>query len=136
MNPSNSEERTMKTAHDLVAAAKTQIREITPAEAEQAISEADIVIDVREPEEYHQGHIPGSVNIPRGLLEFRVSSTPELEPRDLAIVLYCKSNGRGALAAKTLKDMGYINVETIAGGIDAWIAEHKPVATPQPLNYD
>lgn len=126
----------MKTAHDLVSEAKKQIHETPPAEAEQGIKDADILINVREPEEYHQGHIPGAINIPRGLLEFKLSSTQTLEPRDLAIVLYCQSNGRGALAAKSLQDMGYLNIQTIAGGFDAWTAEHRPVAIPAPLNYD
>lgn len=126
----------MKTAHDLVAEAKSQTEEMSPSEAEKLIKSADFVIDVREPEEYHQGHVPGAINIPRGVLEFRMASTPELDERDRSIVLYCKSNGRGALAAKSLKEMGYLNVTTIAGGIDAWTAENKPLVTPRELDFD
>lgn len=66
----------MKSALDFVAEAKQHIDEITIAEADQGIRDADVVIDVREPEEFHQGHIPGAINIPRGLLEFKLSSTP------------------------------------------------------------
>lgn len=126
----------MKSAHDLVTEAKQHIEELSMQSVEQAIRDADIVIDVREPEEYHQGHIPGAINIPRGILEFKVSSTPELESRDLHIVLYCKTSGRGALAAKSLRDMGYLNVKSIAGGSDAWIEAGKPIAQPQKIDFD
>jgi rhodanese-related sulfurtransferase len=126
----------MKTAHDLVTEAKQHITEITADEAEVEMKNADIVIDIREPEEFHQGHIPGAVNIPRGLLEFRLSSAPEFENREMDIVLYCKSNGRGALAAKSLKEMGYLQVKTIAGGMDAWTAAEKPIAVPRELDFD
>jgi rhodanese-related sulfurtransferase len=126
----------MKTAHDLVTEAKSLIEAISPSEAEHLIKSADFVIDVREADEYHQGHVPGAINIPRGVLEFRMSSTPELEERDRNIVLYCTSNGRGALAAKSLKEMGYLNVKTIAGGIDAWTAEKKPLVTPRELDFE
>ena len=126
----------MKTAHDLVAEAKQQVIEITPEEAEQTIVGADAVIDVREADEYAQGHIPGAINIPRGLLEFRLSSTPELESRDLSIVIYCKTSGRGALAAKSLGDMGYLNIKSIAGGYDAWCQSGKAVTEAQALDFD
>lgn len=126
----------MKTVHDLVAEARQHINEISPSEAEQAIRDADILIDIREPEEYHQGHIPGAVNIPRGVLEFKLDSSSETESRDTDIVLYCKTNGRGALAARNLEEMGYLNVKTIAGGIDAWTAENKPLAQPKELDFD
>lgn len=69
-------------------------------------------------------------NIPRGILEFRLSSTPELAIRDLKIILYCKTSGRAALSALALGEMGYVNVSSIAGGFDAWVAEAKAVATP------
>lgn len=89
----------MKTAHDLVAAAKTRIHEIDLQEADAAIKAADVVIDVREADEFHAGHIPGAINIPRGLLEFKLSNEPELAQRDQKLVLYCKNSGRAALAA-------------------------------------
>ena len=126
----------MKSAHDLVAAAKQNIEEVSVPEAESAIRDADVLIDVREADEFHQGHIPGAINIPRGMLEFRCSSAPELEARDLNIVLYCKSSGRGALAAQSLKEMGYLNVKSIAGGIDAWSEAGKAVVQPQEPDYD
>ena len=120
----------MKTAHDLVAAAKTRVQEISPEAAEQAIRDADVLIDVRETDEFSAGHIPGAVHMSRGMLEFKLSSTPELTSRDIRIVLYCKTSGRAALAACALHDMGYLNVQSIAGGFDAWAAAGKPVARP------
>ena len=81
----------MKTAHDLVAAAKSGIKEVELADATQAIQDADVLLDVREADEYANGHIPGAVHISRGLLEFKLSNDPDLSGRDLKIVLYCKN---------------------------------------------
>jgi rhodanese-related sulfurtransferase len=126
----------MKTANDLVAAAKTRIHEIDLQNADTAISEADVLIDVREADEFHAGHIPGAINIPRGLLEFKLSNQPEMGPRDQKLVLYCKTSGRAALAACSLKDMGYLQVLSIEGGFDAWSAAGKAIDIPQPPAND
>ena len=126
----------MKTAHDLVAAARARTAEISPAAASTSLLDADLVLDVREPDEYATGHLPGAVNIPRGLLEFKLSGMPAYEPRDLKIVLYCKTGGRAALAACTLHEMGYVSVQSVAGGIDAWVAQGGQVARPAPLSFD
>ena len=120
----------MKTAHDLVTSAKALTREVPVTQAEEVIRNADVLIDVREAEEFASGHIPGAVHASRGMLEFKLSSTPELGSRDLKIVLYCKTSGRAALAARSLRDMGYLSVTSIAGGYDAWVAAGKPVAKP------
>ncbi|MEJ7137243.1 rhodanese-like domain-containing protein [Amphibiibacter pelophylacis] len=121
----------MKTALDLVAQAKTRIREISVSEAPDALRAADVILDVREADEYAAGHLPGAILVPRGVLEFRLSATPELSRRDLAIMLYCKTSGRAALAACALQDMGYLNVSSIAGGFDAWAAAGQDVVKPQ-----
>ena len=126
----------MKTAHDLVAAAKTRVQEITIADADQAIREADLLLDVREADEYAAGHLSGAVHISRGMLEFKFSGDPELQPRDLKIVLYCKTSGRAALSAVALHEMGYLNVQSLAGGFDAWVAAGKPVVKPQPPSFE
>ncbi|MNW06539.1 putative adenylyltransferase/sulfurtransferase MoeZ [compost metagenome] len=89
-----------------------------------------MLLDVREADEFHAGHIPGAVSIPRGVLEFKLSNTPELTSRDLNIVLYCKTSGRAALAACALHDMGYLQVQSIEGGFDAWNAAGKTMVTP------
>lgn len=126
----------MKTAHDLVVAAKARCREVALSEAQAALAEADLVLDVREPDEFAAGHVPGAINVPRGLLEFKVSAMPDWARPDLAVVLYCRSGGRAALAACTLLDMGYENVLSIAGGYDAWVAAALPVVQPAPLSFE
>ena len=126
----------MKTAHDLVTAAKAKIQEIPLAEAEDAIRGADVLMDVREADEYAQGHLPGAIHISRGLLEFKLSSTPSMASRDLNIVLYCKTSGRAALAASVMHDMGYLNVKSIAGGFDAWAANGHPVVKPVAPSFE
>lgn len=126
----------MKSAHDLVVAAKARIQEVSIDQAEQAIREADVLLDVREADEYQAGHVPGAVHVSRGLLEFKLSSSPQLTSRDLKVVLYCKTSGRAALAACTMHDMGYLQVQSIAGGFDAWVAAGKPVAAPTTPSFE
>lgn len=126
----------MKTAHDLVAQAKSAITEVDLINAPKAIQEADVVLDVREAEEFSNGHIPGAIHISRGLLEFKLSSDSSLNDRDLKIILYCKTSGRAALAAKSLHDMGYIHVQSIAGGFDAWVAQGNPIAKPDDIQFE
>lgn len=126
----------MKTAHDLVAAAKSRVQEITVADADQAIREADVLVDVREADEFAAGHLAGAVHISRGMLEFKFSANPALQSRDLNILLYCKTSGRAALAAAALHDMGYLNVRSITGGFDAWVAAGKPVARPETPSFE
>jgi rhodanese-related sulfurtransferase len=117
----------MKTAHDLVAAAKARVNEVDLTAADAAIQAADVLIDVREADEFQAGHIPGAINIPRGLLEFKLSNDPVLSARDQKLVLYCKNSGRSALAASSLQEMGYLDVLSILGGFDAWAEAGKPV---------
>ena len=126
----------MKTAHDLVDAAKARVLEVSVADAGQAIREASVLVDVREADEFAAGHIPGAVHISRGMLEFRFSAMPALQPRDIPLVLYCKTGGRAALAGAALQDMGYLYVQNIAGGFDAWLAAGKPVAKPEAPSFD
>lgn len=126
----------MKTAHDLVVAAKARCQEVCVDRAAALIHGADVVLDVREPDEFAAGHIPGAINVPRGLLEFKLSATRELERRDLDILLYCRSGGRAALAACSLQDMGYANVRSIEGGYDAWLASGQKVVQPTPLSFE
>ena len=126
----------MKSAHDIVTQAKTQIQEIGIDQAEAAVREADLLIDVREYDEFASGHLQGAVHMSRGMLEFKMSANPELAARDLNIILYCKTSGRAALAALQLKEMGYQNVRSIVGGIDAWVAAGKPVVKPVLLTFE
>ena len=120
----------MKTAHDLVIEAKAHVSEVAIVDADEAILDADMLIDVRETDEYAAGHIAGATHMSRGMLEFRLANDPALSSRDLKIVLYCKTSGRAALCARSLKDMGYLHVKSIAGGFDAWVSAGKPIVGP------
>jgi len=122
---------------DIVARAKATIKECAVYDARDCVHSETLMIDIRELPEYRQGHIPGAVLAPRGLLEFeihglveRTSTDPGIAPEDRDIVLYCGTGGRSALAAQTLDAMGYRNVRSMAGGIVAWAAAGLPVDKP------
>lgn len=126
----------MKTVQDLVAAAKGRIREIDHTELESLLAKGVPLIDVREPGEFAEGRIPGAVNIPRGVLEFEVDGHPAvncikdaaLSHRDAPVVLSCRSGARSALAAAALKDLGFVEPLSLAGGFVGWKTAEKPVA--------
>ena len=108
---------------DFVKEAKQNISEIDTDAAAEKLGNS-IILDVREPGEFEQGHLPGAINVPRGVLEFAVSDHPVLAGTDKEIVAYCLAGGRGALAAWNLSRMGY-NVVNMLGGIEKWVAEGK-----------
>lgn len=118
----------MTTGTDLVAQAKTKIQEIGVAELAGRLGRVQI-IDVREPEEFQAGHLPGAINIPRGLLEFRIDGHPVLGDRNCRIVMQCQSGGRSALATVAMQELGYKDVVNLAGGFAAWKAAGQPVET-------
>ena len=126
----------MKTPHDLVSAAKKTILEISIDKALAVIAQSDVLIDVREAEEFQAGHLPGAIHMSRGMLEFKLAANPQFQSRDLKITLYCKTSGRAALCAQSLKEMGYSNVSSIAGGFDAWQAAGFHVDKPAPTSFE
>jgi phage shock protein E len=79
------------------------------------------VLDVREPAEWDEAHIPQAKHLPLGLLEYQAAE--QLYDKDARIVIHCASGGRSALAAKSLKEMGYTNVANMEGGLSAWREE-------------
>ncbi len=114
------------TTDQLVSEAKKYAPQITPQEAQAQIDSGSVIIlDVREADEFKQGHLPGALLIPRGLLEFKVKE--KIPDQDAKIIVYCKVGGRGALAAETMKILGYKNVENIEGGWEAWLKDDLPV---------
>ena len=115
----------MTSVAELVAKARGKIRELTPQEVASKLGRV-LIVDVREPEEYAAGHIPGAVNIPRGVLEFRIDQHPALYDREREIVLQCQGGGRSALATVVLQELGYKNVSNLAGGFGAWSAAGLP----------
>ncbi len=106
--------------HDLVNAAKKEIKEINPDDLKQmqASGEDFKLIDVREPDEVAQGAIAGAVAVPRGQLEYKIETVTA--DKDARIVCYCGGGGRSALAAQNLKKMGFKNVMSLAGGYKGW----------------
>ncbi|MBN8482809.1 MAG: sulfurtransferase [Xanthomonadales bacterium] len=122
------------TVNDLVAAARRVIREVAPASLVDAGSRP-VLIDVREPHEYAAGHLPGAINLPRGVLEFQVdahpamacATSPALAERSRPLVVYCLTGGRSALAAESLQRLGFTEVESLAGGFAAWRDAGLPV---------
>lgn len=117
------------TLHELVAEAKAQISEIDIATAAQSIAQGVTLIDIREPAEFEAGQLAGAVSIPRGVLEFKTVDHPALANKDSRIVIYCRSGGRASLSALNLQRLGYTNIESIAGGIEAWKAAGQAVIT-------
>ncbi|MEY2567848.1 MAG: sulfur-carrier protein adenylyltransferase/sulfurtransferase [Actinomycetota bacterium] len=120
----------MATARDLLKQVRTQITEIDLDAAEARIGEA-VFLDVREPEEYEQGAVPGAVHIPRGQLETNVEG--KIPDHATPIVVYCASGFRSAFAAKTLQDLGYENVVNVRPGFNQWKDDGRPWRTPQTL---
>lgn len=116
------------TPMDLVAEAKSQITEIEPAAAWAALPFAAL-LDVREAAEFELCRLPGAINIPRGVLEFRIGEHPRLSQRDTDILVYCKTSGRAALATLNLQRLGYTNVRSIHGGFEAWSRLDLPLET-------
>lgn len=120
-----------KSAAELVSEAKQRIENLTPDDVERELSEGAIVVDLRESEELAGGRIPGAVHVPRGMLEFRAdpASPYHLDSLDPSkrVILHCAAGARSALAAATLKDMGYERVAHMDGGFGAWQQAGKPV---------
>ena len=104
------------TADELVKAAKAKITEISVADAKPLIGGGAIFVDVREPPEWKDDTVEDALRIPRGVLEWRSSSDDPLKDKSVAVVVYCKSGGRLALAAKTKQQLGFDNVKSSAGG--------------------
>ena len=125
----------MASFRDLLARTKSQIREVDPAGAEVRLAEAGaVVLDVREPDEYDQGALPGAVHIPRGHLESQVEG--QLPDHTAPVVVYCAGGVRSAFAAKTLQDLGYSDVVSMIGGFGRWKDEGRPWRIPVTLTAD
>lgn len=119
---------------DLIANAKAQITEISPYDAKHESQDSVVyLIDVRESKEYAQGHLPNAVNIPRGVLEFKILD--EIFSLDTPIIVYCQTGGRASLSAVALQTLGFSNVKSIAGGIAAWEKSGFAIVKPHTNFY-
>jgi sulfur-carrier protein adenylyltransferase/sulfurtransferase len=122
----------MSNYRDLLKAAKSRIREVTTAEADEARTAPGVVVlDVREPEEYEQGAVPDSLHIPRGNLESNIES--RITDKDAPVLVICAAGNRSAFAAETLGQMGYTDVVSVAGGFNRWKDEGRDWKVPQKL---
>jgi rhodanese-related sulfurtransferase len=115
-----------KTGADLTEEARAQIREVSPAEAKKILDakEGVVFLDVREPNEWNLGRIPGAVHLPRGNLESKLEGMVD---RSRKIVVYCARGNRSALAALTMQQMGYEDVASMSGGFQTWPDVDGPV---------
>ena len=111
----------------MLGEANAEIDTVSAEKAREYVGDENILfVDVRETQEVeNSGGLPGSVHVPRGLLEFIADPESPMHKSELSsgrqLVLYCASGGRSALAAKTLQDMGLSNICHIAGGFTAWV---------------
>jgi rhodanese-related sulfurtransferase len=121
------------------ASDEIDVCEVTTQEVLRMQRVGDPVVDVREPEEFADGHIPGAVNIPLGRLETDLQTHPEVVRRALAahqlrdrpVVLYCLVGGRSAKGAAALRRLGYAQPVSLAGGILAWADAGHPIVVPK-----
>jgi molybdopterin/thiamine biosynthesis adenylyltransferase/rhodanese-related sulfurtransferase len=122
----------MPTYRDLLKQAKSEIREVDTATADDLRSgEGVVLLDVREPDEHDQGTIPGSVFIPRGQLESNVEN--RITDKSSKLLVYCAAGNRSAFAARTLTELGYSDVVSVAGGFNRWKDEGREWGAPRVL---
>ena len=120
---------TPKSFQQLVLEALQTVPEVTPADLQSRLQNGEqiVVIDVREPDEFNRGKIPGAYTIPRGVLEMQLDGRL---PHEATVVLYCGAGARSALACRSLADMGYEKVENLQGGWHGWVNSGLPVEGP------
>ncbi|MCC6434131.1 MAG: molybdopterin-synthase adenylyltransferase MoeB [Acidimicrobiales bacterium] len=124
----------MATFRELLSQTKAQIREITPGTAEERrAAEANaVVLDVREPDEWEQGAIPGSIHIPRGHLETQIEN--RVPDKTTPLIVFCAGGVRSAFATKTLNELGYSDVVSVEGGFGRWKDEGRDWKVPAVLS--
>jgi sulfur-carrier protein adenylyltransferase/sulfurtransferase len=126
----------MKTLKEMIAEARQAVPEEGPEQLQRRLKAGEplAVIDVRDPDEYRDGHIEGSTNISRGFLEFRVGGV--VPDQTTPVVLYCQTGLRSVLAAKALKELGYQQVINLQGGYQKWAQSGLPTVRAVALSQD
>ncbi|MBU6329075.1 MAG: molybdopterin-synthase adenylyltransferase MoeB [Acidobacteria bacterium] len=126
----------MATFRDLLSQTRTQIREIDTAEgdARRRAEPETVFLDVREPDEYEQGAIPGAIHIPRGHLEAQIEG--RVPDRSTPVVVFCAGGVRSAFAAKTLGELGYTDVVSMDGGFNRWKDQGLEWRAPRTLSAE
>jgi molybdopterin/thiamine biosynthesis adenylyltransferase/rhodanese-related sulfurtransferase len=114
---------------------KSRIDEVDPAEVHEQLGNGTVLVDVREPEEWAAGHIPGAKHVPKSYIESRIEGA--VPDRSAHVVLYCASGNRSAWAARTLMDdLGYEHVESMTGGFTLWKDRGYEVDLPRTLSAE
>jgi molybdopterin/thiamine biosynthesis adenylyltransferase len=125
-----------KTQQDFLAEARQEIPEVSAEEVVERRKRGEdfILLDVREKDEVRSGYIDGAVSVPRGFLEFQVAGkVPETQKE---VVVYCAGGARSLLAAKAMREMGYTNVSSMAGGITRWKDAGYPVVRDRQMSAE
>jgi molybdopterin/thiamine biosynthesis adenylyltransferase/rhodanese-related sulfurtransferase len=125
----------MPSGAEVLRQIKSRIDEVDPAAVREQVGNGAVIVDVREPEEWSAGHIPGAIHVPKSYLESRIEgAVPDHEKH---VVLYCASGNRSAWAARTLiEDLGYGHVESMTGGFTLWKDRGYEVQTPRTLTAE
>jgi molybdopterin/thiamine biosynthesis adenylyltransferase/rhodanese-related sulfurtransferase len=122
-------------AAEVIRQIKSRIDEVDPSEVRDELSNGVVLVDVREPEEWATGHIPGAKHVPKSYLESRIEGA--VPDRSAHVVLYCASGNRSAWATRTLiEDLGYEHVESMTGGFTLWKDRGYDVEVPRSLTAD
>lgn len=124
---------------EIMRRARQQIPEWTPAQTQEKLNiqrqeglDGIVLVDVREKNEWDEGYIPGAIHVPRGYLELRIEEA--IPDKEQQVVLYCAGGTRSMFAGLTLKQMGYENVISMAGGFSDWKNNGLPYIQPRTLN--
>ena len=127
----------MASSAEYIRKVREQIKEVDPKDVHPMIESpnGEVIVDVREQHEYEQGHLPGAKHVPRSYLESRIENA--VKDRSAHVVIYCASGNRSALAAHIMqKELGYENVESMAGGITLWKDRGYKVEVPPKLTEE
>src|SRR5687768_11141242 len=126
----------MATYRELLAQVRSEIDEISTIEAQERLESSDgtLFVDVREPDEWDEGHIPGAVYTGRGRLESRIEGL--VPDKSHPLVVYCSAGSRSAFATKTLEELGYLNVVNLAGGFADWKRNGYEITMPRVLSSE
>jgi len=126
----------MKTLKEMLSEARQVVPDEGPEQLQRRLKSGEpvVVIDVRDPDEYRDGHIEAATNISRGFLEFRVGTA--VTTPSTPVVLYCQTGLRSVLAAKALKELGYATVINLQGGYQKWVQSGFPVVREVPMTAD
>lgn len=126
-----------KTFQEMMEEARKEVREMSPQEVRDLLTgngRGQVLLDVREKEEYREGHLQNALSVPRGFLEMKLDA--EVPDKSTPIIAYCAGGVRSLLAGKVMKEMGYTNVVSMSGGYTAWKNEGYPFVQDRQFNQE